>query len=92
MNSVEYEKTKKEYIALKSILNDENISVKDYNKLKLDLYLLESKLVDAYRNEILKEEGGEKYKDLFLNAYSMSIIDESMWNQIIDLALDYELG
>lgn len=91
MNSVEYEKLKKEYIALKSIINDENISVKDHNKLKLDLYLLESKLIDAYKNEILKEEGGEKYKDLFIDAFTFSIVNDSMWNQIVDLALDYEL-
>lgn len=91
MNSVEYEKLKKQYIALKSILDGENISIKDYNKLKLELYLLESKLIDAYKNEILKEEGGEKYKDLFLDAFTYSIVNESMWNQIVDLALDYEL-
>ena len=91
MNSVEYEKIKKEYKALKSILDDKSISVKDYNRLKLELYLLESKLVDAYKKDITKDEEGEKYKELFLDAFTYSIINESMWNQIIDLALEYEL-
>ena len=91
MNNIEYEKLKKQYLALKSILNDENMSIKEYNKLNLELYLLESKLIDAYANDITKDDGGEKYKDLFINAYSMSIIDSSMWNQIVDLALNYEL-